>query len=311
MYDIAVVVVSWNTREDLKKCLASLYADPPPKCSFKVWVVDNVSRDGSAEMVRRDFPQVHLIENDQNLGYVKANNQAIAEATEARYVFLLNSDAFVQSPSTLDALVAFADANPKVGIAGARVLNPDGSLQLSCRRFPTLGAGFFRNTYLGRLFPKNRYAREYLMGDFNHAEPRTVDWVSGCAMFIRKEMIDKIGALDERFFMYCEDVDICRRTWDSGHEVWYCPTAQVTHRIGASSDKDIERMTWVFHQSWEIYDQKYHPNAWFGRRWAVKSGLWLRAKVRIMHQRRSKKNAVERGKENAAALVAPAPGPPE
>src|SRR5579862_4954722 len=211
MYDIAVVIVSWNTREDLRKCLASLYADPAPRCSFKVWVVDNVSQDGSPEMVRRDFPQVHLIENDQNLGYVKANNQAIAQAADARYVLLLNSDAYVESPATLDALADFADANPKVGIAGARVHNPDGSLQLSCRRFPTLGAGFFRNTYLGRLFPKNRYAREYLMGDFNHAEARTADWVSGCAMFIRKEMIDKIGALDERFFMYCEDVDIDRK----------------------------------------------------------------------------------------------------
>src|SRR5579883_1928976 len=289
MHDIAVIIVSWNTREDLRKCLSSLFAEPGPQCTFDVWVVDNASQDGSPEMVRRDFPKAHLIAYDQNLGYVKANNQAIAETADARYAFLLNSDAFIHGPETLDALVKFADENPKAGIAGARVLNPNGSLQLSCRRFPTLGAGFFRNTYLGRLFPNNRYAREYLMGDFNHAEARTVDWVSGCAMFIRRELIDKIGPLDERFYMYCEDVDICRRAWEAGYEVWYCPTATVTHRIGASSDKNMEKMTWVFHKSWEIYDQKYHPSSWFGRRWAVKGGLWLRATVRIMHQRRARK----------------------
>lgn len=285
MPDIAVIIVNWNTSKDLKKCLVSLYAEPAPKSSFTVWVVDNASLDNSVEMVRRDFPQVNLIANTENLGYVKANNQAIAKTSDYRFVFLLNSDAYLETPAALDALVAFCDANPKIGIAGACVHNPDGSLQLSCRRFPTLGAGFFRNTLLGRLFPNNRYAREYLMGDFNHRDPRQVDWVSGCAMFIRRELIDKMGALDERFYMYCEDVDICRRCWDAGYEVWYCPTAHVFHRIGASSDKNIEKMTWVFHQSWEIYDRKYHPNSGFVRRWAVHAGLWLRATVRIWHQR--------------------------
>lgn len=301
MHDIGVIVVNWNTREDLKKCLASLYASPAPNCSFTVWVVDNASADGSAEMVQRDFCKVRLIANDENLGFVKANNQAIAEATDCRYVFLLNSDAFVQTPEALDALVKFGDDNPKVGIAGARVHNPDGSVQLSCRRFPTLGAGFFRNTVLGRLFPNNRYARQYLMSDFHHDTARQVDWVSGCAMLIRRELIDKIGALDERFYMYCEDVDICRRAWDAGYEVWYCPTARVTHRIGASSDKNMEKMTWVFHKSWEIYDQKYHPNSSFARRWAVKSGLWLRATVRIWHQRQAR-----RRKKPSAALASAA-----
>lgn len=316
MDDIAVIIVNWNTREDLKKCLSSLFAEPAPTVKFGVWVVDNASADGSVDMVRRDFPAAHLIANDDNLGYVKANNQAIAAAKGYRYVFLLNSDAYVESPATLDALVKFADEKPTAGIIGARVDNPDGTLQLSCRRFPTLGAGVFRNNYLGRLFPKNRYTREYLMGDFNHAEARTVDWVSGCAMFIREEMIDKIGALDERFFMYCEDVDICRRTWDAGYEVWYCPTGKVTHKIGASSDKNIEKMTWVFHQSWEIYDRKYHPNAGPARRLAVKSGLFARAAVRVFHQRldRRRRERTERArkdKDHVEALAkakAKAPG---
>lgn len=286
MPDIAVIIVNWNTCRDLRKCLASLYAEPAPKSSFTVWVVDNASADDSVEMVRREFPHVRLIENQENLGFVKANNQAIAQTTDYRYVFLLNSDAYLESPAALDALVKFMDDNSKVGIAGARVHNPDGTLQLSCRRFPTLRAGFFRNTLLGRLFPKNRYAREYLMGDIDHTVPRKVDWVSGCAMFIRRELVEKTGGLDERFYMYCEDVDICRQAWDLGYEVWYCPTARVFHRIGASSDKNIEKMTWVFHQSWEIYDRKYHPNSGVVRRLAVHAGLWLRATIRIWHQRR-------------------------
>jgi GT2 family glycosyltransferase len=289
MDDIAVIIVNWNAVEDLRKCLASLYSAPAPTASFSVWVIDNASSDKSAEMVSEKYPEVHLIQNTINTGFSMANNQGILASAGSRYVFLLNSDAFVQSPSTLDKLVQFADSHEKLAVAGAHVLNPDGTLQYSCRRFPGLRAGFFRNTLLGRLFPKNQYTTQYLMGDVDHTKEHRVDWVSGCAMLVARQFIDQHGSLDDRFFMYCEDVDICKRAWNAGCEVWYCPDAYVTHRIGASSDKNAEPMIREFHRSWELYDQKHSPSASVFRRLAVKIGLWLRATVRIANRRRAER----------------------
>ena len=283
MNDIAVIVVNWNAREDLRRCLSSLTADLRPAVEDSILVVDNASADGSAAMVAAEFPDVRLLENTDNLGFSKANNQAI-EQSESRYIFLLNSDAAIL-PGALESLVSYADAHPKAGILGPKVLNLDGSLQFSCRRFPSLGAGFFRNTYLGRLFPNNKFARDYLMTGFDHAHDLPVDWVSGCAMLLRRDLISEIGALDERFYMYCEDVDICQRTWEAGREVVYVPDAVVTHAIGRSSDKNADKMIVEFHRSWYEYDLKRHPHSSLMRRAAVYGGLWLRAAVRIAKRR--------------------------
>ena len=285
MTDIAVIVVNWNAREDLRRCLVSLFAPANASPTWEVWVVDNGSEDGSAALVREEFPQARLMANPDNQGFSRANNQAIT-ASDSRFVFLLNSDAQVQ-PGALPALVAFADAHPQASIIGPKVLNPDGTLQFSCRRFPSLGAGLFRNTLLGRLFPRNRYARNYLMGDVSHSQARPVDWVSGCAMLIRRELIAEIGALDERFFMYCEDVDICWRCRQAGQEVWYAPEAVVTHAIGASSDKNAEPMIVEFHRSWYEFDRKRHPGFHPLRRLVVGGGLGLRAAIRILNRRRA------------------------
>lgn len=287
MDDIAVIIVNWNAREDLRVCLQSLERDTSPTISLSIWVVDNASTDGSVEMVQAEFPWVRQIVNAENLGFSAANNQAIAQSNRAggsRYVFLLNSDAAIHS-GALETLIAWADEHPQTGIIGPKVLNPDGSLQSSCRRFPTLGAGFFRNTYLGRLFPNNKPALDYLMAEFDHAHVKEVDWVSGCAMLIRREMIEQIGTLDERFYMYCEDVDLCERAWRFDWRVVYVPDAVVTHTIGRSSDKDAEKMIWEFHRSWYEFDKKRHPDAGPFRRLAVWAGLWLRAEVRILKRR--------------------------
>lgn len=295
MTDIAVIIINWNAREDLHRCLESLYAEPKPRLDYEVWVVDNASSDGSAEMVAALYPQVYLRVNTENAGFSKANNQAIAQ-TNSRYVFLLNSDAFIH-PSALEHLMAYADAHPDAGIIGPQVRNSDDTLQFSCRRFPSLGAGFFRNTYLGRLFPHNRFAREYLMHDIDHSKSHAVDWISGCAMLIRRELITQIGMLDERFYMYCEDVDICQRAWDAGFQVAYTPSAVVTHAIGRSSDKNGDRMVIEFHRSWYEYDKKRHPRASILRRAAVYSGLWLRAAVRIAKRRAAAKRDAQRSRE--------------
>ncbi|MCW3061997.1 MAG: putative glycosyltransferase [Capsulimonas sp.] len=287
MTDIAVIIVNWNAQKDLRVCLQSLFSDPRPKVDYEVWVVDNDSADGSADMVRSEFPEVRLIANNENTGFSKANNQAIAQS-QSRYVFLLNSDAYVHE-GAIDQLVEYADAHPQAGIIGPRVLNEDGTLQFSCRRFPSLMAGFFRNTLLGKIAPQNKYAAEYLMWDISHDKDQTVDWISGCAMLIRRTLIDRIGALDERFFMYCEDVDICRRTWEDGFEVRYAPEAVVSHIIGRSSDNNAEKMIVEFHRSWYEYDLKHHPHGGPGRRAVVYSGLWLRGAVRIARRRSNQK----------------------
>jgi len=211
-------------------------------------VVDNASTDGSQEMVRSRFPQVKLISNSTNAGFAKAQNQAL-RAAAGRYILMLNPDSELPEADALAKVSAYLDENPDVAIMGLRVLNPDGSLQFSARRFPTIGAALFRHTLLGRLFPKNRFVREYVMADWDHSQARDVDWVSGCAMVLRHEAIERIGLLDERFYMYVEDVDICYRAWQAGLKVRYFPFATCIHRIGAASDKDPHRMIYHFHRS--------------------------------------------------------------
>jgi GT2 family glycosyltransferase len=306
MIDVVIVIVNWNAREDLRVCLHSLLPPKPSPYKYEVWVVDNASEDGSADMVAQRFAHAKLIRNSENVGFSQANNQVI-NATKSRYVFLLNSDASIHA-GAIHTLVQYADAHPEAGIIGPKVLNPDSSLQLSCRRWPSLKAGFFRNTLLGRLFPKNKYARDYLMADMDHNAVSTVDWVSGCAMFIRRDLIDRIGALDERFYMYCEDVDICFRTWMSGSQVVYMPNATVTHAIGRSSDKNADQMIKEFHRSWfELY-KKMSPKSGPLRRSAAYSGLWLRASVRILRRHLAARR--RRGEDMEAAPKVVAAGEP-
>jgi hypothetical protein len=244
--ELSITICSWNTESDLRDCLASLErvrAELP----FEVLVVDNNSEDGSADMVEREFPWVRLFRMARNLGFTGGHNFLLAQRS-GRHALLLNSDTVVH-PGALSALVRFLCENPQAGIIGPKLLNPDGSLQYSCRRFPNPVAALFRNTPIGKLFPKNRFTRDYLMQDQSHDEVREVDWVSGAAFLARKELMDRIGYLDPGFFMFCEDVDWCWRTWEAGFKVMYVPHAEITHAIGRSTDKAPNRMIGGFHKS--------------------------------------------------------------
>jgi Predicted glycosyltransferases len=280
--------VSWNAQDDLRACLCSLRTGSSAPESVEVVVVDNASSDGSADMVEREFPEVRLIRSGANLGFSGGNNLAL-EGLTADYAFLLNSDATV-APGALDELVAFADAHPDAGLIGPKVLNPDGSIQFSCRRWPTFAAGLYRNVYLGRLFPNNRPASDYLMQDFDHASVREVDWLSGCALMIRRACLEQIGPLDaETFFMYCEDMDWSLRAHNAGWEVLYFPGALVTHAIGRSSDNAADRMIIEHSRSmWRFY--RKHPAFFRDRvpallRPLVLPGIVARAAVRIARRR--------------------------
>ena len=245
-FDLSVTICSWNTLEDTRACLQSLSA-VRDEADFEVIVVDNNSRDGSADMVAGEFPWVRLFRMDKNLGFTGGHNLALRER-KGWHAFLLNSDAKVH-PGALRTLLEYVAAHPDSGMLGPKLLNPDGTLQFSCRRFPNPIAAMFRNTFLGRLFPKNRFTREYLMLDWDHDKQREVDWVSGAAFLANGAMIDKIGTFDDAFFMYCEDVDWCWRAWKAGFRVVYVPQAVVTHAIGRSTDRAANRMILRFHVS--------------------------------------------------------------
>ncbi|MFW5697152.1 MAG: glycosyltransferase family 2 protein, partial [Fimbriimonadaceae bacterium] len=252
-FDLSITVVNWNVRDDLRACLQSL-RQLEGEGSFEVIVVDNASADGSAEMVREEFPEVTLYALDQNLGFAAGHNYAL-DRRNGFHAALINPDT-VAHPGLVRSVLGYFHEHPEVGIIGPKVLNPDGSLQYSCRRFPNPVAAAFRNTILGRLFPNNRFTREYLMTDWEHETERPVDWVSGCALFVRGEVLDAIGGLDADYYMYCEETDFCLRAHKAGYQVMYVPSGQITHAIGKSTDKVANKMIVRFHRSMLRYYRK-------------------------------------------------------
>ncbi len=228
--EVAVAVVSYNTREVLRACLASVMADAPGE----VLVVDNGSTDGSVEMVRTAFPTVRLIEDPSNPGYGAGANHAFA-ATRGPYVLLLNSDTVLPA-GALAALHAYAEAHPRAGIVGPRLRNADGSLQRSCYAFPS--AGFLLVEYsplhaLARRVPALR--RRFLL-DWAHDAPRAVPWVVGAALLFRRAALDAVGGFDPHYHMYAEEVDLAHRMAAAGWETHFAPVADVTHLGGASTE---------------------------------------------------------------------------
>ncbi|MFN3689658.1 MAG: glycosyltransferase family 2 protein [Fimbriimonadales bacterium] len=277
---LTVQIVNWNAREPLRAALRSLLAHPP-QFDYEIIVLDNASSDGSVPMLEKEFPEVKCIVSERNLGFSRGHNLA-ARAAQGEYLLILNPDTEVL-PGALDALVAYAERHPEVGIIGPKILNPDGSLQYSCRRFPNPVAALFRNTPLGRLFPNNPYTREYLMTDWDHNSTREVDWVSGAALFIRRAVFEQLGGFDEQFFMYCEDMDLCYRAWQAGYKVVYYPEPKVKHAIGRSTDQVANKMIITFHRSmYRFYKKHYVHRTFVLWRPLVPLGLALRAALFLM-----------------------------
>lgn len=263
-FDLTVTICSWNTLKQTQKCLEHLAAEKE-SAAFEVIVIDNGSSDGSAEMIESKFPWVQLIKSPQNLGFAGGHNECIRRR-KGKDVFLLNSDAYVH-PGSISQLIDFRASHPEAGIFGPKLLNPDGSLQYSCRAFPNPVATLFRNSLIGKLFPNAKLLNEYLMKDWDHNSVRNVDWVSGAAFYVTEAVIERVGLFDEAYFMYCEDVDWCWRARKSGFEVAYCPTSVVTHEIGTSSSKAVAKMIIRFHRSMFRFYQKNElaDRPWFSR----------------------------------------------
>lgn len=253
--DVSIIIVNWNTRDILLECLESL-EQHGTGCSMEVIVVDNGSEDGSQIAVRQRFPDAILIENGTNFGFAKANNIGMKQAT-GRYLCLINSDVKVRE-GCIDRLVRYMDSNPGIGMVGPKILNPDLSVQDSCRRFPSLWTNFVVAFGLDKLFPKSKVFYGEHMFFFSHDKLLAVDYIAGCFMLIRQETINQVGMLDERFFIYQEEVDWCKRLWDSGWKVTFLPEAEAVHHHGASSSRDPLRFALARQRSVQLYWGKYN-----------------------------------------------------
>jgi hypothetical protein len=232
MLDLSVIIVSWNTRDLLDRCLRQLYR-AAAGLAIEVFVVDNASHDGSQELVRERYPQAMLLANDTNLGFVRANNQALPQAG-GEFVLLLNSDAFLD-PDALQMLVDFMRAHPRAGAAGPRLRYPDGALQRSCTAFPTLWHELCLMLQLDRLFPSSPIFASYWYAGWQYDTVREVDSIMGACLLVRNTAMQQIGILDEDYVMYSEEVDWCYRIQQAGWQNYLVPAATAEHIWGGST----------------------------------------------------------------------------
>ena len=260
--DLGIIIVNYNTRELLHRCLETVFASQG--LTFRVCVVDNASTDGSVALVTRAFPQVLLLENEENLGYPAANNQGLQALgfeqqgeTVPRYALLLNPDTEVP-PNGLAQMVAFMDDHPQAGAAGPKLVQPDGSLDLACRRsFPSPEVSFYRVIGLARLFPKSHRFGRYNLTYLDPDQEAEVDSVVGAYMQVRRETIWQVGLLDDSFFMYGEDLDWAYRIKAAGWKVYYYPQVTVLH-VKRAASRHSARAQVEFWRAMEIFYRKHY-----------------------------------------------------
>ena len=258
--DLSVILLNYKTGGLVKQLLKNLFAKPLP-LDYEVLVVDNNSRDGCLKMVQENFPSVITIQSSKNIGFGAGNNLALKKA-RGDFILFINPDVAIISEMIVK-LFTFIKSRPEVGIVGPRLLNPDGSLQFSCFRFPTIFMPFYSRTILKKIPYVRKKLNRYRMVDFDHKETRPVDWIVGGCMMIRKQALDSYGFFDERYFMYFEDIDLCRTFWKNGVKVYYYPQAEMVHyhqRLSADEDfiKNFFNKTLYFHiSSWIKYVRKY------------------------------------------------------
>ncbi|HEY9717007.1 MAG TPA: glycosyltransferase family 2 protein [Trichormus sp.] len=278
---VSIVIVNWKTPKLLARCLDSILADARAG-EFEIIVVDNASDDGSVELLRDSYSCVRTVANTENVGFSRACNQVIPQA-KGRFIFLLNPDTLVVD-NAVSKLADFMDVHSDCGAAGPKVLNPDRSLQLACRRaFPTPEAAFYRLTYLSRLFPNHPKFSKY---NLTHADPNQeleVDALSGSAMMVRREVVEQIGLLDEDIFMFGEDIDWCWRIKQAKWKVFYTPDPVVIHEHGAASRLRPVGTTINLHKGMEVFYKKHLAQKyWAPFNALVYTAIWTRAALFIL-----------------------------
>ncbi|MDE1175200.1 MAG: glycosyltransferase family 2 protein [Edaphobacter sp.] len=293
-FDASIIIVSFNTRQILRECLESVIRESTG-LSIEIFVVDNNSHDGSTQMVRECFSQVKLLESDINLGFGAANNIALQQAS-GRYYVLLNSDAFFQE-GALKRAIEHMDAQPDCGLGGSRLIGRDGSWQPSSRSFHSIVHDLVVLTGLAGKFPKSRFFGHFDRTWANDDEPASVDWVPGAFSIIRPSALAKTGLFDPAFFLYYEEVDLCRRIKQAGFSVWYWPDIIVVH-IGGESSRQLKKklefssmtaqvVMWRM-RSTLLYYRKHHGPQVYMAKWSelamyrltVARNRWSRASVR-------------------------------
>lgn len=284
---LSIVIANYNARDLLAGCLDSIYANPP-SVSFEVIVVDDASRDHSAEMVREQFPQAQLLRNERNLNYGASTNRGVACA-RGRYLGLLNNDTVVL-PGAFDAMLAFLEGCAAAGAVGSRLIHRDGTVQASVKSLPSARSALFgARSVVSRLFPNNRFTRKELLHlAHDMTRPFTAGFVSSASVVIRREVAEQVGGLDERLF-YQSDADYCRRIWDAGWEVYYLPSASVVHleHQGGSMSSWKRRFTGIveFHRGSYIYFRKHDLRArWHPMHFLAVGGLSARFVVSLLLQ---------------------------
>ncbi|GIV15967.1 MAG: glycosyl transferase [Armatimonadota bacterium] len=257
---LSLIIVNWNTREHLRACLRSIFAYPPDE-PFEVWVVDNASSDGSVQMVREQFPQVYLIANERNVGYGRANNQALRQA-QGEFALILNSD-IEATPNALQALIDFMRQHPDAHAAGGQLILPDGSIQPSCSERLTLWAVFCEQSLLAKAFPRSRLFGGYTLTWWGYDSVREVEQVVGACLILRRQPDGYFPLFDERYFMYAEDTELCHRIRQSGGRIYYVPHARFKHHLGASSEQETVRteMVKAYNRSRLLFFHEVH-GAW-------------------------------------------------
>lgn len=273
--DLSVVIVNYNVSSFVDQALTTL-KDSVQGISNEVFVVDNASSDDSVSMIKKKHPWVKLIENSENVGFARANNQAL-RISSGKNILLLNPDTVLRK-NTLKTMLKFHDEHPDAGISGCKVLNPDGTLQLACRRgFPTPGVAFFKMVGLSNIFPKSKTFGAYNLTYLDPNKLTEVDAVSGSFMMIRKEALKMAGLMDEDFFMYGEDLDICYRVKKAGWKVYYVPYTEIIHFKGEST-KTVPSMKSInnFYKAMHIFVEKHHS----GKRkiipgWVLSAGIYF------------------------------------
>jgi N-acetylglucosaminyl-diphospho-decaprenol L-rhamnosyltransferase len=269
--DLSIVIVSWNVKELLAACLASVYRSLQ-EMEYNVLVVDNASSDGSVEMVRESFPQARLIANSNNRGFAAANNQAMA-ATRGRYLVLLNPDTELRD-NALGMLLRFMDDTPAAGMAGPRLIYGDGSFQHSAFGFPSLAQAFFDFFPAHYRLLESRLNGRYPRSLYASGRPFAIDHPLGACMMVRREVIEQVGHMDEQFFMYCEEVDWAMRIKRAGWGVYCVPAAEVVHHAGQSTRQFRDEMFVALWRSrFRLFAKHYGPfYNWVVRR-IVRAGL--------------------------------------
>ncbi|MGA9363873.1 MAG: glycosyltransferase [Bacteroidota bacterium] len=260
--DLSIIIVNYNVRDFLENALLSLEKALEARLldgrriDGEVFVVDNASDDGSVDLVKKKFPHVHLIINEENLGFARANNIALSQA-RGKYLLLINPDTVVQE-DTLKVMIDFFDANPDVGAAGCRILNPDGTIQLACRRsFPSPWASFTKTTGLSTLSPRSKLFGRYNLTYLSPEESYEVDAISGSFMMVRRTVYEQVGGLDENFFMYGEDLDWCYRIQKDGWKIYYLHKTQIIHYKGESTKRsDIDELK-RFYDAMQLFVKKH------------------------------------------------------